>query len=141
MADYRALSELQIQEWKQSLGHIKTLETMAGTVLDQSKQIQALADTLFTMIRDETESETETATEFHKEAIQDVQELAADIPPDRLYDRQLLDEILIRWSTGHQLFELLYILDVWGMQVSNNVYTTGTPNRHAPLLTASYVLR
>ncbi|AEJ20251.1 methyl-accepting chemotaxis protein [Gracilinema caldarium] len=119
---YKTLSETHIREWQQSVQQIKALEEIADTVLTRSKQIQSMADTLFSMIREETELASKTNTRFHARAIQEARELAMNIQTQDLYNRQILDKILTHWSSTHELFELLYILDSFGIQVSGNIY-------------------
>ena len=63
--------------------HIKSLEEMAIAVYNQSKQIGSMADSLLTMIKDETAYVTKTASGFNREAVREVQDLAADIQQNR----------------------------------------------------------
>ncbi|WP_304224791.1 methyl-accepting chemotaxis protein [Gracilinema caldarium] len=130
VARYKALAEEQIQEWKESIVQIKSLEEMAGVVFDRSKQIESMADSLFTMIKDETAYVTKTASGFHQEAVREVQDLAADIPLDRLHDKQRVNETLEKWSSRHGLYELLYVLDAQGIQISHNVYAPNYRSLH-----------
>jgi len=131
VTNYSTLSEAQILEWEQSIERIKGLEEMADKVFEGSRQIQTMADELFSMIKSNASSVSQSASLFYEDVMHEIRELAAVITVEQIYEPQKIDAILMEWSAEHELFELLYVLDAWGIQSSSNIYALRYRSLHS----------
>jgi methyl-accepting chemotaxis protein len=125
-------SETQLLEWETSIQHIESLETNAESVLTNSQHIQTMADSLFTMISDETERISQKNYQFHNKVIEEVQALAREVALHVQHNHHMLHELISTWSRSHQFYELLYVLDNKGVQISNNIYAQRYQAMHQP---------
>ncbi|MCX7654948.1 MAG: methyl-accepting chemotaxis protein [Treponemataceae bacterium] len=127
---YGELSERQIAEWKDSMERLTSLGQAAMDILERSRRIETMADTLFEMIQRETETASHERTELHEQALAEAQRITRELSPAFLVDRSGLDALLARHSEDSPLFELLYVLDTSGRQVSCNVYAPRYRSEH-----------
>ncbi len=129
---YGELSTHQVQEWEHSLELLRGLEQIADDLLGRSRQIETITDRLFEMIQDETEDISHGRTELHERALSEARLIAGEIDRKHLSDRSWIDTVLSRHSEGSDIFELLYVLDETGRQVSCNVYAPRYREFHDP---------
>jgi methyl-accepting chemotaxis protein len=129
---YRELSECQISEWKDSMDRLQRLRQSAIELLDRSRHIDTIADKLFGMIQEETKAASHEKTDLHRQAFEEAREITREMTPPLLSERSRLDELLCRYSETFPLFELLYVLDSSGRQVSCNAYAPRHRSDHDP---------
>ncbi|HOJ98498.1 MAG TPA: methyl-accepting chemotaxis protein [Termitinemataceae bacterium] len=127
---YEEFSGAQISEWKDSMERLGALGQSATELLERSRQIETMAERLFGMIQGETEVASHETTELHQEALEEARRITEDLSPSVLFDRVQLDGILREHSEQTPLFELLYVLDATGRQVSCNIYAPRYRTEH-----------
>ncbi|MFQ3547087.1 MAG: methyl-accepting chemotaxis protein [Termitinemataceae bacterium] len=127
---YRSLSRGQIQEWHSVIHRIEDLANSASVVLARSQHIQEMADVLFTMTQEEAATTEECGAEIVEQATGAVAVLAFQLSPSILKNKVAVDQILLECSDTHEIFELLYVLDAYGFQISGNIYAERYRHEH-----------